>query len=158
VEARIASKASEDEDVRLLMTMTGVSHYGALLIASEIGDIARFPSAGKLVSWAGLCPTLHQSGESTRYGRMKREGNKHVRWMMVRAAQTASQHDPAMRGLYLRTARRHGRQKAVIRVANKMLRIVWCMLTRREPYRYRKEELYRIKFKRMERLADSGLA
>ena len=39
-----------DEEVRLLMTMTGMSHYGALLIASEIGDVTRFQSPEKLVS------------------------------------------------------------------------------------------------------------
>ena len=158
IEEKIAALAVDDPQVKLLMTMTGIGHYGALLITSEIGDVSRFRSAGKLVLWAGLCPTLHQSGESTRYGRIKKEGNRHVRWMMVQAAQTASRHDPAMRGLYERTARRHGKQNAVIRVANKMTKIAWHILTRREPYRHRKEELYRTKLKRMERLAVSGLA
>ena len=150
-------KASLSEDVRLLMTMTGISHYGALLIASKIGDVTRFRSAGKLISWSGLCPTLHQSGESTRYGRMK-PGNRRVRWMMVQAAQTASRYDPVMRRLYLRTSRRHGRQNAAIRVANKMMKIAWHILTRREPYRHRKEDLYRTKLKRMEKIAVPGLA
>jgi transposase len=158
VDGRIASKASMDEDVRLLMTMTGVSHIGALLITSEIGDITRFQSPEKLVSWTGLCPSLHQSGESTHYGRIKREGNKHVRWLMVEAAKSASSHDPEMRRLYERTRRRHGSQNAVVRVANKMLRVVWCMLTWREPYRQGKEVLYKSKLKRMERLAASRLA
>ena len=158
IDGRIALKASVSGDVRLLMTMTGISHYGALLITSEIGDVTRFRSAGKLVSWAGLCPTLHQSGESARYGRIKKEGNRHVRWLLVQAAQTASKHDPAMRGLYERTARRHGKQNAVIRVANKMTKIAWHLLTRREPYRHRKEELYKTKLKRMERIAVPGLA
>jgi transposase len=158
VDGRIASKASMDEDVRLLMAMTGVSHIGALLITSEIGDITRFQSPEKLVSWTGLCPSLHQSGESTHYGRIKREGNKHVRWLMVEAAKSASSHDPEMRRLYERTRRRHGSQNAVVRVANKMLRVVWCMLTWREPYRQGKEVLYKSKLKRMERLAASRLA
>jgi transposase len=140
------------------MTMTGMSHYGALLIASEIGDITRFQSPEKLVSWAGLCPSLHQSGESTHYGRIKRDGNKHVRWLMVEAAKSASSHDPEMRRLYERTRWRHGSQNAVVRVANKMLRVVWCMLTWREPYRQGKEVLYKSKLKRMERLAASRLA
>ena len=78
--------------------------------------------------------------------------------MMVQAAQSVSQHDPEMRRLYERTRRRHGHQKAVVRVANKMVRIIWCMLTRREPYRYRKEGLFEYKLKRMERIARSGLA
>lgn len=157
VDAMIALDASADEDVRLLMTMTGVSHFGALLLVSEIGDVSRFPSANHLISWAGLCPSLHQSGETTRHGKMKK-GNKHVRWMMVQAAHSASMHDPAMGRLYQRIRRRHGHQKAVIRVASKMLRIVWCMLTRQESYRHGREALYRSKLKRMERISESGQA
>jgi len=158
VESKIALEASMDDDVALLLTLTGISYFGALLLVSEIGDINRFSSPRKLASWAGLCPTLHQSVESTKYGRLKKAGNRHVRWLMVQAASSASQHDGELRRLYLRTRSRHGHQKAVVRVANKMLRIVWCMLSRREPYRGCKEGLYRAKLMRMERVARSGLA
>ena len=76
------------------MTITGMGHTGALLIASEIGNITRFQSPEKLVSWAGLCPSLHQSGESTHYGRIKRDGNKHVRWLMMEVALSARRRSP----------------------------------------------------------------
>jgi transposase len=158
VESLIASEALRDEDVALLLTLIGVSYFGALLLVSEIGDITRFSSPRKLASWAGLCPSLHQSGEMVKYGRIKKAGNRHVRWLMVQAASSASQHDEELRRLYLRARRRQGHQKAVVRVANKMLRIVWCMLTKREPYRYGKEGLLRVKLKRMERVAGSGQA
>jgi transposase len=158
VESLVASEALKDEDVALLLSLTGVSYFGALLLVSEIGDIYRFNSPKKLVSWAGLCPTLHQSGEMARYGRIKKAGNRHVRWLMVQAASIASQHDPELRRLYLRTRSRQGHQKAVVRVANKMLRVIWCMLTKKEPYRGCKEGLWRAKLKRMERVAGSGQA
>ena len=158
VESLVASEALKDEDVALLLSLTGVSYFGALLLVSEIGDIGRFSSPKKLVSWAGLCPTLHQSGEMARYGRIKKAGNRHVRWLMVQAASIASQHDPELRRLYLRTCGRQGHQKAVIRVANKMLRVIWCMLTKKELYRGCKEELWRAKLKKMERVAGSGQA
>ena len=158
VESLIASEALKDENVALLLTLTGVSYFGALLLVSEIGDIARFSSPKKLVSWAGLCPTLHQSGEMVKYGRIKKAGNRHVRWLMVQAATSASQHDEELRRLYLRTRGRQGHQKAVVRVANKMLRIIWCMLTKKEPYRGGKEGLFRVKLMRMERVAGSGQA
>ena len=75
----IASGVMESEDARLLMTLTGVDFYGAMLIACEIGDIARFPSPKNFVSWIGLCPSLHQSGSSTRMGRLKKNSNGRVR-------------------------------------------------------------------------------
>ena len=76
----------------------------------------------------------------------------------MEAAKSASSHDPEMSSLYERTRRRHGSQNAVVRVANKMLRVVWYMLTRREPYGQGKEVLYKNKLMRMEKLASSRLA
>jgi transposase len=43
-----------------------------MLIASKIGDISKFSTTDKLVSWCGLCPTVHQSGNSMYMGRMKK--------------------------------------------------------------------------------------
>ena len=68
VDQEILSKATEDKDVRLLLSLTGVSVYTALLLKSEIADIGRFPNYKKLVSWAGLAPSMHQSGEVEYYG------------------------------------------------------------------------------------------
>jgi Transposase IS116/IS110/IS902 family. len=47
---------AESEDVKLLMGIPGVNYYTALLLTSEIGDLSRFSSANKLVSWLGLAP------------------------------------------------------------------------------------------------------
>jgi len=75
----IASQAMESEDALLLMTLTGIDYYSALLIACEVGDIWRFPSPKHFVSWMGLCPSLHQSGNSLYTGRMKKDSNRRVR-------------------------------------------------------------------------------
>jgi len=58
----IASISMEDGRVRLLMTLPGIDYYSAMLILAEAGEVHRFPSARKLASWAGLVPSLHQSG------------------------------------------------------------------------------------------------
>ena len=58
------------------MSMTGIDYFSAMLISSEIGDISRFRTAGKLVSQCGLCPTVHQSGNSIYMGRMKKMETK----------------------------------------------------------------------------------
>jgi transposase len=59
IDEEIRRRASLDEDVRLLLSLTGVDVYTALLIRSEIGGISRFPDYKRLVSWAGLAPSLH---------------------------------------------------------------------------------------------------
>ena len=49
--------------VKESMSMTGIDYFSAMMIASEIGDITRFRTPEKLVSWSGLCPSIHQSGK-----------------------------------------------------------------------------------------------
>jgi transposase len=68
---------TEIKDTESKMSMTGIDHFSAMLIASEIGDITRFSTSEKLVSWSGLCPSIHQSGNSLYMERMK-DGNKKV--------------------------------------------------------------------------------
>jgi len=147
VEKEIQHLASMDEDVRLLLSLTGVGVYTALLIKSEIGDVRRFPDYKKLVSWAGLAPSLYQSGSVERHGRITKQGSRRLRWVMVEAARSAVRFDVRMRGVYDRVARRRGDGKAVVAVACKMLKIVWFMLTRREPYVSRDAGLYGRKLK-----------
>jgi transposase len=46
------------------MSMTGIDYFSAMMITSEIGDMTRLSTPEKLVSWSGLCPSIHQSGNS----------------------------------------------------------------------------------------------
>lgn len=145
LDTKIASLAYQSEDARLLMTLTGIDYHSALLIASEIGDVRRVPSPKHLVSWIGLCPSLHQSGSSSFTGKMKKDSNRRVRWVLVQAAQSASRTGPRMKELHDRIAAKRGENKATIRVANKMASVIWHILTKRESYRQVKERLYRSK-------------
>jgi len=157
VDAKIASLAYNDDRVRLLMTMPGLDYFSASLLVAEICDINRFSSDKRLVSWAGLAPSVHQSGERTVFGRVGRHGNNLVRWVLVEAAQAAVRSDERFRMLYERYASRKGCQKAVVAVAHEMLRIVYYMLKRSEPYRGGNRCLSMRKLKRLERKALSGL-
>lgn len=142
VDAEITSRASRDRYVELLLSMTGVDVFAALLIRSEIGDILRFGSYKKLISWAGLAPSLHQSGKVEYHGRITKQGSKMLRWIMVEAAMVAVRHDVRLGGFYERVKRRRGGQKAIVAVACKMLKVIWTMLTRDEPYESRNQRRY----------------
>lgn len=150
VDQQITAIACKDEYVRLLMSMTGIDVYTALLIRSEICDITRFENYKKLVAWAGLAPSLYQSSNTLYTGRITKQGSRMLRWVMVEAARTAVNHDEKMKAFYTRIASRKGDQKAVVAVANKMLKIIWVVLTRREPYQSRNESLYNKKLNRLE--------
>jgi transposase len=152
IEKQISVEASQNENVKILMSMTGIDYFSAMLISSEIGDISRFRTANKLVSWCGLCPTVHQSGNSMYMGRMKKDGNKKINWIMIQAANTASRTDnDRLKKYYTKIAKRHGHHVAITHVANKMIRIIWSMLTYKQLYNERKKELYETKLKKIQK-------
>lgn len=147
VDEAIRKKASQDDDVRLLLSMTGIDVYTALLIRSEVGPISRFPDYKKLVSWAGLAPRVHQSGNVEYSGAITKRGSSVLRWAMIEAARVAVQHDEKLGAFYERVTERRGDQKATVAAANKMLKIIWVMLTRRETYGNANEKRYGKKLK-----------
>ena len=80
-------------------------------------------------------PRGGQSGEKTRIGGLGGPGNRRIRWLMIQCAHVARKHDPRLRRLYERHARRKGKKNAVAVVAHEMVRIIFFMLKRGEPYR-----------------------
>lgn len=70
---------------------------------------------------------------------------------MVESARVAAVFDSRMKAFYERVARRRGDQKAVVAVANKMLKVIWFMLTRKEPYESVDESRYAKKLKLLNR-------
>jgi transposase len=135
IEEKIAVLAAEDRRVRLLMTMTGVGYFTAMLVLSEVGDVSRFRGDKEFASWVGLVPSVHQSGDRTHIGSVCGPGNKRLRWALVECAQAAVRFDPRFRGLYERVSRRRGAGCAVVAVAHEMARVMYFMLSRNEPYR-----------------------
>jgi transposase len=156
MDLQIAKDATSEEKTKLLMTMPGVDYYAAMVLLSEIGDVHRFSSDEKLVSWVGLAPQVHQSGETSWTGHISRKGSKRARWILGQCAQSARQHDPRMREFYERIERKHGSQKAVVAVARKMLAIMYVMLIRNEPYHGENPELTERKHKRLDMLANGA--
>jgi len=147
---RVARAAVNRRDIRLLMTIPGIGFYSAMLIVSEIGDITRFATSSKLVSWLGLAPSVHQSGDTCYHGKITKKGSPRVRWALVEAAQTTVRHDDHFRSKYTRISKRRGKKKAIVAVAREMVVAFYHMLTRGEEYRYKNGELVKRKYKKME--------
>ena len=131
LEKKIAGHASASEDARILMSMTGIDYYAVMLLASEIDGMGRFASPRKLVSWAGMCPTIHQSGNTIYHGRMKKDSNRKVNGVLIQAAHVAVLYDCRMRDYYERMKKTHHSSIAITHAANKMIKIIWHMLTNR---------------------------
>jgi hypothetical protein len=73
-------------EVGRLRCLRGVDTLTAVGLCAEIGDFARFAKAGQLMSYLGLVPSEHSSGESRRLGSITRSGSRHARRLLVEAA------------------------------------------------------------------------
>lgn len=140
------------EDITLLLTLIGVDFFTAALFLSEIGDISRFSSPSKLTSWLGLVPSVHQSGDTYYHGKITKKGTPLVRWALIQAAQSAVRWDPHWAEKFERIKSRRGKQKAYVAIARSLAVTMYCMLTKREPYRYGREKTFTRKLKSMYRL------
>lgn len=135
LEAELAPLARADERVGLLETIPGLGTLLGLTFAAEIGDVARFASARKLVGYSGLAPRVRQSGKSERTGALSGAGPRTLRWAAVEAAQPAWRESNPWHGLYLDVVRRQGKGQAKVAVARKVLIASWHVLSKREPFK-----------------------
>jgi len=115
--------------VALLVTIPGVGDLMAQVIVSEIGiDMSRFPSAGHLISWAGLCPRNDESAGKRRSTRL-RKGAPWLKTQLVQAAWCATRARRSyLRAQFLRLKTRRGPRKAIMAVAASMLNAIYYML------------------------------
>jgi transposase len=118
-----------------LQTIPGVGQRTAQVLLAEIGaDLSRFPSAGHLASWAGLCPGNDESAGKRRSGRT-RKGNVWLRTALVEAAQAAARtKDTYLAAQYRRLAARRGAKRAAVAVAHSLLVMVYALLTHHQAY------------------------
>jgi transposase len=122
VESELRRFARADQRCRALETIFGVGPILACHLLAEIGDARRFQRPRQLVRASGLDPSVIESAESKRRGRLAKQGSRHLRWALVEAAnhshrQTSPDHD-----LYKRTVLRCGRGRARLTVARKIAR------------------------------------
>ena len=152
VQKQIARIAKEDEDVKILMTIPGIDYYSAMIIKNEIGEIERFPDYKKLCSFAGLVPRVHQSANTKWEGHITKEGNSLLRWVLIQVAHQVVRYPGELRKFYLELKKRKGTKIAVVATARKLLRVIYCMLSRKENYKYERKALTESKMKRLKKI------
>jgi transposase len=151
VDKSLAQTALLEPRVRRLMTITGVNVTVALSIVAAVGDIERFSSPEKLVSYFGLNPRVRQSGDKPAYhGRITKQGRAHARSMLVEAAWVISSVPGPLRAFFMRIRDKRGKHVAAVATARKLAVIVWHMLSKDEDYVWSRPALLDWKLRKLE--------
>ncbi len=140
LEQRLEDLVEVTPEMERLMTLPGIAEILAATIALEIGDIGRFPDAPHLASYAGTTPRVHASGGRVRYGRLRTDVNRYLKWAFVEAANSVAVNhrrcpERHVSQLYDRLRQRKGHHKAIGAVARHLAEAAFHVLRRQEAYR-----------------------
>lgn len=119
------------EQLPWLIQLPGIGALTAMVILSAVGNIQRFPSAKKLVGYAGLGARIHASGLTFHTGGITKQGRRELRAALVEAAWVTVRVDATWREQFERLEQRIGRRKAIVAIARKLLVVVWHLLYHR---------------------------
>jgi transposase len=151
IDALLAEAALPDPRVRRLMTVGGINLTIATGLVAAIGDVSRFSSPAKLVSYFGLNPRVRQSGDRPAYyGRISKQGRAQARGLLVEAAWSAASAPGPLRAFFLRIKDRRGQQVAAVATARKIAVLVWHLLTKQEDYAWARPALLAMKMRQAE--------
>jgi transposase len=147
IEKRMEEVFHPDENIKLLMTMPGVGFILAVVISLEVGDVGRFGGPERLASYSGTVPRVYASGDKVRYGRLRPDTNRYLKWAFSEAGNAVSLNRNKwphrhVSKVYARVRHRKGHAKAVGAVARHLAEAAYWILTKKEGYKER--ELSRV--------------
>ncbi|HVA05774.1 MAG TPA: IS110 family transposase, partial [Acidimicrobiales bacterium] len=126
LEKAIAQMALQERSIQLLLTVPGVNLTTAAAFMAAVGDIGRFESPGRLVSYLGLDPKVHQSGVvPARHGSISKQGCAGARWALVESAWVVARAPGPLHAFAERIRARRGANVATVAVARKLVVLFW---------------------------------
>ena len=134
VDKRITEIARTNPDAILLDTVPGIASFTSLTIALQIDNVQRFPTVDHLISYAGLCPSIRQSGNTINQTRISQDNCRLMRWTMTQAAWRAVIFSKRFKLMFEEKCKTKNKQKAIIIIAKKLLTIMYFMLRNKTPY------------------------
>lgn len=132
---RELSKTPEyKENVELLLSIPGIAELTAMRLLTELERIDRFTTFDQLCSYVGLVPSTDSSGENEIVSGISPRKNSRLRAALIESSWIAIRHDPALFSCYQKLCKRIPANKAIIRIAKKLLRRIKFVLRRKEKY------------------------
>ena len=139
-EKRMKEVFESTRDLNLVTSFPGIGFILGVVILSEVGDIRRFPTAQHFASYAGTTPRVHASGGKIRYGQIRSDINRYLKWAFIEAANTICLNKGRypyrhVSRLYGRIRDKRGHQKAIGAVARHLAEATYWILKKGEPYK-----------------------
>lgn len=147
LEKQIKEYASAYEEYESLLTITGCGPITAATVIAETGDIRRFQSADKFVSYAGASPRIDRSGTSVEtIGKVSKKGSKYLRHALYMIAEFARRHNPVLKAQFkrIKNGNRKRHRLAVIAIANKIARYIYSTMKSKSSFIITYESLMRL--------------
>jgi transposase len=145
----IEVRAARWPEVALLMTIRGINVLTAFTIMAIVGRVDRFQTADSLANYAGLVPRQRSSAGKSHLGKVTKAGSRMLRWALTEAVQCLCRVDGPYRNLCKRLERKKkSKGVAMTACARKLLKAIWCMLSRGETFHHAEESLIARKLKR----------
>jgi transposase len=119
----------------LLFGIPGIGLITGMTFLVEIGDINRFSSTNDFASYVGLVPSCHSSGEKENNGEITSRAKKILRDLIVESAWSAARKDPALHKAFVDFCKRMEPNKALIRIARKLLNRIYHVLKTKTEYK-----------------------
>lgn len=139
-ERRLGRLVAQTPEMVLLQSLPGIGPILSTVIALEIGEVRRFPSAEHLASYSGTTPRVHSSGDRIRFGRLRPDVNRYLKWAFIEAANCTCIHrrrhpQRHVSILYGRIAARKGHAKAIGAVARHLAEAAYHVLSKNQNYK-----------------------
>lgn len=128
LDKRLEQEASQRPEVQRLKTHPGVGTLTALGTVLVLGPVERFPDSRHVTSYVGLIPAEDSSADRHRFGKLTKQGNRLLRFLLVEAGPIASRYDAGLQRCYRRLAFRKGVAHAKVAVARKLAIRLYIML------------------------------
>ena len=131
---KLAASSDYCSDMTLLTSVPGIGLVIGIAFLTQIETVDRFPNTNSLASYIGLVPNCHSSGDKENTGEMTYRGNKWLRELLIECAWMAARCDPALHATYLRHCKKMKPNKAIIRIARKLLNRIYYVLKNKRGY------------------------
>jgi len=118
----------------LLLTVPGIGLTTAMTILTQLGDMKRFERLDDLCNYIGLVPRMYGSGDRMQVGKMIHRGRKELKIILIEASWEAIRKDPALMLKFNELAKRMHKNKAIIRIARKILSRIRFVIQSQQPY------------------------